>query len=69
MSLIRVDISIKGLFDCFPASFCSAIKLRQGRKFTQWDSPAFGKNWVLSPVAAHQSHGSVISVEGDHLFI
>ena len=30
---------------------------------------AFGKGRVLSPVTARQSHGSVISVKGYHLFI
>jgi hypothetical protein len=69
MSLIRVDVPIKSLFGCLPEGLIPSVKLRQGRKSTRGYPPAFGKDRVLSPVAARQSHGSVIAVECDHLFI
>jgi hypothetical protein len=68
-SLIRVDVPIESLFGCLPEGVISSARLRQGRKFTRGNAPAFGKNRVLSPVESRQPHGSVIAVECNHLFI
>jgi hypothetical protein len=69
MSLVRVNISLKIFSGCLPVGMYSLVQVRQGRNARRGDSLAFGKNRVLSPVAAPQPQGVVISVERYHLFV